>query len=672
MRLLSLILLFPFSLLVGPARAGETSPPDTTSNDPHALEQSGTQPKVDRQATAQLQTVTVQGTTTAEPMVRPVSVLSGVDLDDSRSGTLGQTVANIPGVQTTAFGQGAGRPVIRGFDGPRISVLADGMGSGDVSSISQDHAVSIDPFLADRIEILKGPSTLLYGPGAIGGVVNVDDGRIPQAMPLDGINGRMQAGYDSVSNGRSGVFRIDSGWRGFALHADGLSRRDGDYDLPDRTLPNSAVRTHSGALGGSWIGDWGYVGAAVSRYLDNYDNPAEPGHVDSGEAPVHLQLQQTRYDIKGALNAPLPGIEKLEFALGHSDYQHTEFEGQTPATVFTNNADEARALLTTRPHAGWVGALGVQAVYRDFAAVGDETFVPPTTTRGIGVFATGHRDFERFNIDLGARIDRQDSQPASGVERRFHPNNLSAALTWRMSEAWHWTLNLDRAQRAPAEEELFANGPHSASATYEIGNPLLGVETANQVELGLHYHGQRVEAKLTTYLNRYDDFIYLADTGRSEDGFPVRQWSQGNALFRGGEAEATIHLATLASGHYDLRLWGDAVRAVLRQGGNLPRIPAARLGGVLRWHTDTWRASLGVTRYFSQTDAAAFETSTPGFTMITAHLAWAFLNTDRMSWEVYVDGNNLGNRLARLSTSLIKDAAPLPGRNVSVGIRGMF
>jgi iron complex outermembrane receptor protein len=655
------------------ATADDPAGAGNTPHDAQSAELGGAKPKVDRDNANRLPVVVVNsipGQQDADKVVTPVSILSGVELDDARAGTIGQTVANVPGVQTTSFGQGVGRPVIRGLDGPRISVLSDGFGSEDVSNVSQDHAVTVEPFLADQIEVLKGPSTLLYGSGAIGGVVNVVDGRIPQAVPANGLGGRIQVGYDSVSDGNSEAFRVDTGGEGFALHADGLNRRDHDYDIPGETLPNSYVHTNAGAIGGSWLGDWGYLGLAVSRYLNTYGNPAEAG--DDGDAPVHLQMQQTRYDLKGALVEPFNGIDKVEFGFGHTDYQHIEFNGDAPGTTFTNKANEGRLLLTHAPVAGWSGAFGVQAFQRDFAAVGDETFVPPTSTKGLGLFVTERRGFGAFDIDLGARADRQSSSPQGGDERDFHPYSLSAGFAWHLDDAWHLTLNLDRAQRAPAEEELFANGPHDASATFEIGDARLRDETANQAELGLHYHGERVEAKVAVYANRYNDFIYLADTGLIEDDLPVRDWSQADALFRGGEAEATFHLAANASGHYDLRVWGDTVRATLKNGGNLPRIPAARFGSELSWHDEAWRASLGATRYVSQDNTAAFESRTTGFTLVNAHVAWNFLNGDHGNWEAFLDGNNLANQVARLSTSLIKDAAPLPGRNVTLGVRILF
>lgn len=642
--------------------------------DPQAEERSRSKPRIDRRDEAELPAVVVSavpGDRSIDRIVRPVGVLAGAELDDARAATLGQTVAGMPGVQTTAFGQGVGRPVIRGLDGARVAVLGDGLGSGDASSVSQDHAVTIEPFLADQIEILKGPSTLLYGSGAIGGVVNVIDGRIPQRLPDNGISGRVQVGHDSVSDGDTQVFRVDAGAGGFAFHADGMNRRNDDYDTPDGRLPNSYARTNAGALGASWIGARGFVGVSVSRFLDTYGNPAEPGDPLEGEPPVHVQMAQTRHELKAALDAPFTGIDKVEFSLGHTDYRHVEFEGDEVGTTFTNRSNEGR-LLFTREAAGWLAAFGAQAFNRDFAAIGEESFVPPSRSRGLGLFATGRRDIGPFGIELGARADRQESTPHEGETRDFRPYSLSAGLSWRLSDHWHATMNLDRAQRAPAEEELFSNGPHVASATFEVGDPALGKETANQLELGLHWHADLVDAKVAAYANRYDDFIYLADTGLVEDELPVRQWSQEDARFRGMEAEATFHLAGNASGHYDLRIWGDKVRATLDGGGNLPRIPQARAGTELSWRNDDWRASIGATRYFRQDRTAEFETETAGFTLLNARVAWTFLETERGGWEAWLDGSNLANRTARLSTSLIKDQAPLAGRSVSVGIRGMF
>ncbi|MBB3229017.1 iron complex outermembrane receptor protein [Luteibacter sp. Sphag1AF] len=609
----------------------------------------------------------------ADQIVAPVAVLSGSQLDDVKGVSLGETVSSIPGVQSSALGTAVGRPIIRGLDGPRVSVLENGLSSQDVSNVSQDHAVTLEPFLADQIEVLKGPSTLLYGSGAIGGVVNVVDGRVPEKAPANGFAGRAELRNDSVSDGQTGLFRVDAGNDQFAIHADGMHRDNGDYDIPGGTLANSAVKTTAGSLGASVLGDWGYVGLSIARFMDLYGSPAEPGDADEGEAPVHIKMAQTNYNLKGGLLQPFAGIEKIEFNLGHNSYQHVEYEGDEPGTTFKTNSNQARIIATHAPVAGWEGAFGIQTQHRQFAAVGDETFVPPTTTRSAGIFLTEQQNFGPVKIEWGLRRDKQTVQPIDGAKRTFNPNSLSGGVSWRFTDNWHLSLNLDHAERAPSEEELFSNGPHAASATYEIGDAKLGKESSNQAELGLHFHGDIVEGKVAIYYNRYKDFIYLADTGTMEDNLPVRNWARNDATFRGAEAEATFHLARGNSGHWDLRAFGDTVRATLDNGGgNVPRIPSGRVGAQLRWNNSDVRASIGAVRYFKQDKVAAFETDTAGYTLVNAHVAWTFVNNDRTQWEAFVDGNNLTNQTARPATSLFKDVAPLPGRNVSVGVRAFF
>jgi iron complex outermembrane receptor protein len=245
---------------------------------------------------------------------------------------------------------------------------------------------------------------------------------------------------------------------------------------------------------------------------------------------------------------------------------------------------------------------------------------------------------------------------------------------WKFTDAWHLSLNLDQAQRAPAEEELFSDGPHAATASYEIGDPLLDKETSRQVEVGLHYHGARFEAQLSAYRNRFDDFIYLADTGTTDpdEGLPIRAWTQADATFRGIEGEATFHLMDKAEGHFDLRVYGDRVRASRRDGGNLPRIPAARLGAELLWRGNLWRGGVGVVHTWNQDRFDTFETPTAGYTLVNANLSYTFHSDEHGSWEAFVQGNNLTDRDARLSTSVVKDLVPLPGRNLSLGVRVFF
>ncbi|KGM52593.1 hypothetical protein N792_05905 [Lysobacter concretionis Ko07 = DSM 16239] len=683
---------------------------------------------------------------TTEDLVRPVEVLAGERLDAAKANSLGETVNKLPGVQSSYFGPGVGRPIIRGFDGARVQVLSDGLGAGDVSTVSADHAVSIEPFLAEQIEVLKGPSTLLYGSGAIGGAVNVIDGRIPEAATAEPLHGRAELRGGSVNNERTGMLRLDgtSASGNVVFHFDALHRETGDYDIPGfaesarllaeedetpdpataGTLPNSAVRTDSGALGVSWIGDRGFLGVGYSLFNTRYGVPGHSheagddhdhadahdgeGHSDEG---VHIVMDQRRSELRGGLDE-LGVFETLRVKFAQTDYTHTEFEGDEVGTVFDNSSKEARVELVHRPWGGWRGAFGAQWSRRDFDAVGAEAFVPATQGSATGLFWIGEREFGPLKLELGARHDRNEIDsaaqalaPQRRTARKFEAKSASAAVKWELNDSFHFSLGLDRAQRVPTAEELFSNGLHVATGTIEIGDDSLGVETANRLELGLRWHSERVQLGMAAYAIKYDDFIYqstlepLGEPGSvlTDGGTAVHLWNQANARFRGMEADATIALADNASGGWDLRLFGDIVRGRLDGGGsrdvdlevfhgehthrhaarialdgNLPRIAPARIGSELSWNRGPWRASVGAVRYMKQDDVAANETTTPGYTLVDAHLAWHKDSAHGNAWEIFLDGSNLLDQEARPHTSFLKDLAPLPGRGIAFGVRAFF
>lgn len=653
------------------AQEAQTSP---TSDTRHAADKSGESHI--KEISGVVVTASLLGDT-ADTLSKPTDVLAGERLDENRAASLGETVASVPGVQSSNFGPGVGRPVIRGMDGPRVAVLSGGLSSQDVSTVSQDHAPAVEPFLADQIEVLKGPSTLLYGSGAIGGAVNVVDGRIPE-YAIDGVSGRAETRFFAGDqDGNTSMARIDGGNDRFALHADAVYRNALDYDTPRGRQANSFIDTRSGAIGGSLVGDWGYVGLSASRFEDAYGNPGEPGDLAAGERGVHLEMKQSRYEMKGALRDLWGQGNGLRFAVGHTGYEHTEFEGDDPGTVFRKNANEGRIEATFGNAQGWQGAVGAQASSGTFVAIGEEAFVPETSTRAQGVFGVARRSLGDFQLDLGARVDKVKSSPDGGDARSFTPLSLSLAGGWKFDEHWKLTANIDHAERAPVEEELFSDGPHIATLAYEIGNANLRKEAANQFELGLHYQSRRVEAKVSTYYNRFRNFIYLADTGDSwywdeeDESLPIRQWTQGDAIFRGLEGEATFHLAENDSGDWDLRMFGDTVRATLKDGGNVPRIAPSRLGAQLRWERGGWRAALGATRTNRQDKVADNETPTAGFTLVDAHATRHF-DAGNLSWELFADASNLTNQVARVHTSFLKDAVMLTGRSVAFGVRVFF
>ena len=679
---------------------------------------------------------------TAESLATPVDVLAGSKLDEAKAGTLGETVARLPGVQSSNFGPGVGRPIIRGLDGARVQVLSDGLGSGDVSTVSVDHAVSIEPFLANQIEVLKGPATLLYGSGAIGGAVNVVDGRITESIADVPFSGRAELRRGSVNDEATGMVRIDGNAGALAFHFDALHRETGDYAIPGYPesaalmaehgetpdpdeagiLRNSAVRTDSAALGLSWIGARGFIGGSYSLFNTAYGIPG--GHAHGGEEDEHegehaeeeaeehgdgdvsILMDQRRSELRAGIDNVGP-FQSMRLKLADTDYTHTEFEGEAVGTVFHNRSREARAELVHVPVAGWKGAFGVQASKRDFDAIGDEAFVPASRSYDTGLFWIGKRSFDTargaLQVDLGVRHDDNridvDNVVTAAPDRHVHTTSASAGFGWKASEALHLSLGLDRAQRAPGAEELYSNGLHVATGSFEFGDATLGVETARRIELGLHLHHGPVEVQLSAWQARYDDFVYLAGTDAQVDGAPLRVWRQDDARFHGLEAKLDWDIAGTDAGVWSLNVFGDIVRgrlaagagstalhvfevqhgdhvdavtARVANGGNLPRIVPARVGATLRWERERWRASLGAVRYAKQDDVAAYETATPGYTLVDAHVAWHIDTKSGREIELFVDANNLSDQEARPHTSCLKDEVPSPASNLAFGVRAFF
>jgi iron complex outermembrane recepter protein len=547
---------------------------------------------------------------TAEDLARPVEVLAGDRLDEAKSNSLGETVERLPGVQSSYFGPGVGRPIVRGLDGARVQVLSDGLPSGDVSTVSVDHAVAIEPFLANQIEVLKGPATLLYGGGAIGGAVNVVDGRVPEQRTDQPFEGRAELRGGTVNDERTGMVRLDgtSADGHLVFHFDALHRETGDYRIPGFAeahhddhddhdddhddedevfgrLPNSFVRTDAAALGLSFIGERGFIGGAWSMFNTRYGVPGhghqeehddhDEDHEDEGDhddedEDVRIVMDQRRGEIRAGLD-DLGPFQSARLKLARTWYTHTEFEGDEVGTVFDNDSTEGRLELRHRPWGGWDGAFGVQMSRRDFNAVGEEAFVPASRGRDNGVFWIGERQFGPLKLELGARHDRVDiavdPSEAIGPSRDFSATSLSGAVKYDVSDALHFTFGLDRAQRAPVAEELYSAGEHVATRSFEFGNPELGVETANRAELGVHWHAGPLELRASVYHVAFDDFIYLADTGVEEHGLPVRVWNQEDARFTGAEVEAKFTLADNDTGRWQLRGFGDVVRGRLAGSG---------------------------------------------------------------------------------------------------------
>jgi iron complex outermembrane receptor protein len=650
------------------------------------------------------------------------SVVQGDELQRNLSGQIGEVLARLPGVSATSFSPGASRPVLRGLQGERVRVLVDGIGSIDASNTSADHAVTIEPLTAERIEVLRGPAVLLYGSSAIGGAVNVVDRRIPLRVPSEPVHVDAIASLDTAYNLREGAASADVPLGSeFAFHVDGSYRRTDDVEIPGfvlaeplrqelladaadeleeghteeaeelaeaanlrGVLPNSATETSSVGAGLAWIGSGGSLGVSASYYDTTYGVPTPPGahhHHEGGEeeeeheheaAPVSIGLEQIRADLRGSANLGGGFFEEARTRWGYSDYTHVEFEGDEVGTTFAVQGVEGRFELVQRERNGWRGSVGGQYLFRDFSAVGAEAFVPPNTTQSFAAFALQEVDFDPFEVELGARYERTDLEaPTLGLTRGF--DTVSGALGFAYSPVAGVRLGVNgsRAARAPSAEELFADGPHIATQQYERGNPNLKEETALGLEGYVRASLGGADLGLSVYHTWFDDFAYLQGTGAEIDELPEFQHLQQGADHFGVEGEASFPLFRAAGFTLVGDVRGSYVRATLADGSPVPRIPPVSLLGALEAQSD--RLDLrGEVQWFGEQDRLApFETPTEAFAHVNLSAAWKPLRGSN-NVTVMLQANNLLDEEGRRHASFTKDFVPLAGRNIKLSVRTSF
>lgn len=604
--------------------------------------------------------------------------------------SLGDLVSNRPGIRSTDFAPGASRPVIRGLSGPRVQVLTNGIGLIDASSVSPDHAVATDPAEANRIEIIRGPATLVYGGSAIGGVVNVIDDRIPTKIPNGGLSGVVSTQVSSVDDGRSGFGRVTVGSGHFAFNLDGVRRKTSDYDIPspaisarkaeadgiDRgpggTQPNSYTDLTAWGVGGSYITDKGYIGASYK------DTDSEYGTV--AEENVFIKLNQERYDVRGEYRFDDGPFSALRGSYGHAKYTHTEFESVgEPGTIFNSDGWEGRADLVQRERNGWNGAVGVQALSRNFQAIGEEAFVPTVDIDELGVYTVQRLDRAKYGFEGGLRYDRRElsATPLGGtsqVDREFNNWSASAAAFLRPAPGLFLGLSLAHNERAPSEVELFADGVHVATAAYETGDINLKSEKVNTLEGTAHYDRGRFTGDLHVYHSWYNGFIDERPTGASflSDGeeFPIFQFVQTDARFYGFELEGAYALWENGDRKLSLEGSADFVHAQTDL-GPAARIPPYSVTGRLAWTSTPFDASIEL-RHVGEQDRVANENELPtdDYTLLNLAAAWRPL-ADR-NVTLFAEARNLTNEEAREHVSFLKDIAPMAGRNLRVGVAYRF
>ena len=656
-------------------------------------------------------------------VLQGTSVLSGEALTRNLRPTIGETLARLPGVSATSFGPSASRPILRGFQGDRIRVLTDGIGSFDVSNTSVDHAVIIDPLLAERIEVLRGPSALLFGSSAVGGVVNVVDKRIPRTRPENGYRLDAIANYGSAANERSGEAAADVAvGRYLVLHADGsylksddleiggfaLSRQaraaalsqvgrpqDGDEPIDFAAsanirgrLPNTAARTWTAGVGASIITDTGHLGVSYSRYDSLYGVPIRYATAigQEQEAP-RLDVKQDRFDLRGEVQTGGGFLDRIRIRLGHAKYRHFELEEDgSVGTAFYNNGTEGRFELVQATRGGWSGASGVQYLNRLFDVAGDEAFLPRNETNQTGLFTLQQYANGRFRAEGGLRYEWSDlaarTDPAERFfvgQRNFRALSGSLGASYEVADGVRIGVNGSRTERAPSAEELFANGAHAGTQAYELGSPDFRLEKSWGGELTLHAHTGTVNFDASAYYNRFSNYISenqvdqavcaaaAAPSGREVD-LPCFQYQQADARYYGVEADLSATLFTLGTTRINGDVLGDYVRATIVDLGPVPRIPPARVLGGVEAQGDRFTLRAEVEHLFDQDRIARFETPTRDYTIVNASLSLSPFGRDSRT-TLLLSANNILDANVRRHASFLKDFAPLAGRDLRATLR---
>ncbi|HEY0445375.1 MAG TPA: TonB-dependent receptor [Allosphingosinicella sp.] len=653
------------------------------------------------------------------------TVVGGTELLRDIRPQIGDTLARQPGVSATSFSPGASRPVLRGFQGERVRVLSDGIGSIDVSNTSADHAVTIDPLTAERIEILHGPAVLLYGSQAIGGAINVLDRRIPRVSPDEPFHLHAIGAYGSAAEERSIGAAIDVPLTdtGLVFHIDGSFRKTGDLEVGGFVLSpelrgeqleiaaeeaaeghaeeaaealelagqrgrirNSATEQKTAGAGLALIREGGSLGVSLSWFDSAYGVPGRPGlshhHGEGGEgegeaahgeeALVTIGLEQVRADLRSELNVGGGFLDKIRTRLAYADYTHTEFEGDEVGTVFSNEGFEGRLELLQATRSGWSGASGLQYFNRDFAAVGAEAFLPPNQTDQVGLFTVQQFDLGAAGIEAAARYERTGVEStAVGFDRSFNTLSLAAGASYELSRRVKIGANVSRAERAPAAEELLSNGPHIATQAFEVGDPALAKEKSWGLEAYVRAQTPGYRLSATVFANWFDDYIFQDSTGAEEDGLPVFRYFQRGARYYGFELEGSATLFQAGGFRFVADTVADYVRATIKDGGPVPRIPPLRLLGGIEAQSDNFDGRIEAEWVDDQARVAAFENPTDGHTYVNASLAWHPFGKQRQTVLV-LSANNIFDVDARRHASFTKDFVPLAGRDIRVSARVSF
>ena len=619
--------------------------------------------------------------------------------------TIGEALSGETGISSNQFGAGSSRPVIRGQDGPRVKILQNSSENIDVSTLSPDHAVTVDPALAKQVEVIRGPSTLLFGAGTVGGLVNVTDSKLPTAMPEKGYEANVGLRYNTGSDEKLATAGVTLGLGDqVALRVEGLKREANDYIAPDyvhegekeRRVDNTFAKGQTVNFGLSWIYDRGFTGISYSNRQDQYGLPGhsheyeschlhglslhcgehdhdedehdDHDHDHAHEAGPWIDLKSERYDVRTELDDPFAGFKKLRAQASYTDYQHDEIEEDTIATRFKNKGYDGRLELVHNPLGAWEGVIGTQYGQQKLELTGEEAFLAPNTTKKWSVFALEHAQLNDVHVELAARVDQQKIDIDDSSKKDFDGSafSVSGAANWEFAPNYKLSLVTSHQERLPLAQELYADGGHFATNTYELGNDQLSKEKSNNVELGFHYDDNTFDYHVHVYHNWFDDYIYAQTLDRYKD-FRLVQYAQDKAKFYGAEAEAGYQISPI----YKLSVFGDYVRGKI-DNDNAPRVPAGRLGTKLNADFDDhWSGSAEYYHVFQQDKIAAYETDSRSYNMLNLGVAYSGNYSNVSDYRVFLNANNLLDDQVYQHASFLS-TIPQVGRNFSVGVNFNF
>ncbi|AMK75288.1 MULTISPECIES: TonB-dependent receptor [Methylomonas] len=642
-------------------------------------------------------TAPLQNKKTDSPV--PVTVLSDDELRMKTGHSIGDTLKNELGISSQSFGPGVGTPVIRGQTGPRVRVLSNGIGSNDVAAISPDHATSVEPLLAERIEVLRGPATLLYGSGAMGGVVNVIDNRIPGRQFDKLIDAALEQRFDSTSDETSTTMKVEGGKDNIAYHLDGFYRHRNNLDIggsgidtakvaitdpsleivdnPKGYLNNTGAEALSGSAGLSWIGAPGFAGVSINNLNNNYAIAPD----GTGDETVRIAMRQTKYDFKSELNNPFRFAKSLRTRLGYTDYQHTEIANGEPGAYYTNQSYEGRMELAHQDLGPLRGVLGFQTQASDFNAIekltGD-SIVPRSDITSYGVFAVESFDIGAVTYQLGTRVEQTDIRPDGFANLSYTPVSASASAVWKLDNRNSLNLAVTRSSRAPQVQELLSDGYHDATHSYDRGDLGLKEETSYNLDLGYRFKTDWLRAEFDLFHNWASDYIFQQRSGEfvDQDGnpcvadcVPLVTSGQHDAIFKGYEAKLIVPMMENNLGLLELSLFSDYTRGEFVNGSDVPRMPPLRYGLQLDFNREKLSTYLRFTRAESQPHAGDFETSTTGYFLLNVGANYQIKAYKDAKLMLFAKGNNLLDQNIRNSTSYLRNFAPEAGRGAEVGLR---